>query len=232
MIVFFYLPSLKRNLRLFLYFSLFFFMIMLNFVISVYKIEILYILTEGTFGFVPWATYFLFGLLLGDFLINSSQNRFIKYTCIILPIGTIFLIIGIINILISGVIDNKKIEFYIASLGAFVIIFLTYHYYMDIKKVDSSITRVIIRWGKLAFSIYYIQYGILAIGILMFPLFINELYSSGFLIYQYALLLIMVLVAIELFLRLWKNFDYIFGLEWFMNKISTKSQFSKKFENP
>lgn len=55
----------------------------------------------------------------------------------------------------------------------------------------------------------------------------SKLYSSGFLLYQYLIILLIFLLTIELFLRVWQKLDYMLGLEWIMNKISPKSQFSK-----
>lgn len=97
--------------------------------------EFLNILIDGTFALIPWAISFLFELSLGDLLINSSQTQFVKYLYMFLPIGVTFLIVGILNVPITGIIDNKKIELYMASFGAFLILLLACHYYIDIKKV-------------------------------------------------------------------------------------------------
>ncbi len=84
------------------------------------------------------------------------------------------------------------------------------------------------RWGKLAFSVYYIHLGVIAVGIFLFPIFLNEIYTKGFFLYQFIIILIVFFIALEIFMRYWQKFNYILGIEWIMNKFMKKTLFLKK----
>ena len=228
MIIFCFLPFLKRKIRMFFYLFLFIFIYILNFLIIFHKIVPLYFLTDGIHGFIPYANFFIFGLFLGDLLTNSSPDGFKKNILVSLPISIVFVIIGFLGFLMTGDFMENKITYYIMSFGVFLILFSACYYFFDFKKVNHFLPRMIIRWGKFSFSIYYIHFGFIAMGKIIFPLLINDLYSKGFLYYQFLIIILFFFVSLELFMKIWEKIDYKFGLEWLMNKISKKSLFFEK----
>ena len=118
--------------------------------------------------------------------------------------------------------------FFMLMVGIFIILFCLCYYFFDRKGKDIYFQKSIIRWGKLAFSLYYIHFGVIAIGIIVFPLIIDEIYSSGFLIYQFIIFLVIFFISLELFIRIWQKYNFFLGVEWFMNKISKKTLFLKE----
>lgn len=227
MLFFFYIPFLNGRIRMISYLSLLVLIILLKFISLYLQIMILNVFVDGIFSFIPWVIFFLFGLILSDFMNNYFKDKHNRYLYIFIPLGIILLIISVTNVLKTDIVDNDTIEFYLMSLGAFIVLFSINYYFLDLKKVNSTLLKMIIKWGKLAFSIYYIQYGILAAGMIIFPIIFKDLYLSGFLPYQYIITLFTFLILLEIIIRLWKKYNYIFGLEWIMNKLSNKSLFSK-----
>jgi len=226
MITFFAIPFLKRNLRITIMFSSLFLIFLANYVIGYYKIEILYILVSGgDFPYIRWASFYVFGMVLGDLIINTPIDKFKKILIITLSTGIFLLILWFFWI--SQLLIDSFILSFSATFSIFFILFPIIYYFTDIKESESFFQETLTHWGKFSFSIYYIQFGVIAAGVIIFPLIISDIYSNGFLFYQYLILLVLIYIGIDIFLRIWKKFDYIFGIEWFLNLISKKSLFLK-----
>ena len=228
MLIFFIIHFLKRNLRIFLYLLLLFLIFLINYAILLFKNEILYTLVEGTFPFIPWANCFIFGLIIGDLLINSFKDRPNRKLLITLPIGIMTFSIWLL--LANGISNLINISFFIMVFGIFLILFSVCYFSLDVKKLNFPLLRTLICWGKLSFSIYYIQFAIIVGGIIIFPLLMSELYLFGFSVYHYIIILLISFLALGLFIKLWHKFDYILGIEWLMNKLIHKSMFSGKIK--
>ena len=241
MIIFFITPFLKRFLRIFFYLFFSFLLFLINYTILIFNIEILYILVEGTFPFIPWANCFIFGLFIGDLLINSFKDRSKRKILISLIIGTMFLSIGL---LLTNRISNlfttsffimvygiSKIFFFLIVFGIFLILFSITYFIFDVKKLNFFFIKTLICWGEISFSIYYIQYAIIVCGIIIFPFLLSDWYLFGLSVYHYIIFLLIAFLALGLFIKLWHKFDYILGVEWLMNKFIHKSIFSAKTKN-
>ena len=226
MLIFFMIPFLKRNLRRSLCFLFLFLIFLIHYAILFFKIEILYILVEGTFPFIPWANCFIFGLLIGDILISSFKEQSNKKLLITLSIGIMTLSIWLL--LANRISNLTNVSFFIMVFGIFLTLFPICYFILDVKKLNFIFLRTLIGWGKLSFSIYYIQFAIIAGGIIIFPLFLSQWYLYGFSVYLYILLLLISFLALGLFIKLWHKFDYILGIEWLMNKLIHKTIFSGK----
>ena len=230
MIFFFSFPFLKQRLQRILYLSLIILLFLLDFVISHYKITYLSILVEGAFPFIPWVNLFLFGLLFGGIISNGEIDQFSKKLKIYSTIGIMDIIIFSLWLFIylnTWYHYPQFFPFYMLNLGIFTMSFILCYYYFDIKSKEIYGQKSIILWGKLTFSMYYINWGVVAIGFLVFPLIFDEIYYSGFLIYQYVILMIVIFVLLEFFIRIWQRINFFLGIEWFMNKISKKTLFLK-----
>ena len=230
MVFFFAIQFCKKSLRILLHLILMIFLILFEFIIKSYNLTVLYILVEGTFEFVPWASFFLFGLIFGEFLL-SFTNEMINRKLISL------IIIGIVCFIFT-IFWMNYFDFYyyvpyffpnfIMMLGIFCILSSISYYVLDGKKNHFFLLESINRWGKLAFSVYYIHLGVIAVGIFLFPIFLNEIYTKGFFLYQFIIILIVFFIALEIFMRYWQKFNYILGIEWIMNKFMKKTLFLKK----
>ena len=226
MILYFFLPFLKRNIRLIIITSLFFLIYLLYYLIKFFSIKYISILISGgEFTFLPWTSFFIFGILIGDLIINTSYN-YLK------TLFKIFFLIGIIILFFWWfIIKELPLEMYVitflAAFSVFFIFFPLNYYLIDIKKLQSQFASRLIHWGRFSFSIYYIQFTIIAVGVLVFPFIIPDLFSKGFLIYQFLIIITMFYIGIDLFLKIWKKVNYIFSIEWFLNLINKKTLFSK-----
>jgi len=223
MIIFFFIPFLNRNLRIFIYIGLLTLIFMLNHIISYYEATLFYILIEGSFPIIPCANFFVIGLILSDLLLNLYEEQFKKVLLICIIIGSIDYILW--N-LYGGEIKYIWITTIFISSGLFLIFFPIIHYFVDMKKLNFFLQKIIIRWGKVSFSLYYIHFGIIAISLIIFPLIFNDFQLNGLVLYQYILILIILFLALEIFLRLWQRFNFKFSIEWFMSKFTKKSLFS------
>ncbi|MFX0186802.1 MAG: heparan-alpha-glucosaminide N-acetyltransferase domain-containing protein [Candidatus Hodarchaeota archaeon] len=225
MIIYFFIPFLKRELRIFTLFLIFFLLYLIYFLIQFYNIEYLAILVSGgDYTFLPWASLFIFGILIGDLIINMPTYYFKICFIIFFPIGIIILIIW--WLWFKDLRIDWWIVSFISAFSTFFIVFPLLYYFADIKEYQSKLLTRGTQWGRFSFSIYYLHFGVIAIGILIFPFIIPDLFSRGFLLYQFIIIVIMFYIGIELFLRVWKKLNYIFGIEWFLNFISKKELFS------
>jgi peptidoglycan/LPS O-acetylase OafA/YrhL len=226
MMIFFIIPFLKRFLRISLCLSLFFLIFMMNFIILFFNIEFLYNLVYyGLFPIIPWLNFFILGLLIGDLLKYSLNKREKRIMLIFSIIGSILFGFWIFWL---KPITYLWISIFSISIAMFFILLAVVHYYSDLKKSENILQRIIIRWSRLSLSIYYIHFGIIIVGLIIFPLIINDIYLKGFLIYQYLLIVLIFFLILELFIRIWQGFEYKFSFEWIMSKFTQKSLFSEK----
>ena len=232
MIVFFSFLFLKPNLRRILYVSLIILFFFFDFIITYHNYNDLSILDDGVFAFIPWVNFYIFGLLSGD-LISSWRKEHINRNVIIsITVGIggfITFFIWVVFYPHSSYYTPHFPPYFMLTIGIFIILFSTCYYLIDIKGRGFSLQNSIIHWSKLAFSIFYIHFGLIALGILVFPLIIGESYFLGFSISQFIILIFLFFLAIEIFLRIWKRYNYFLGIEWFMNKISKRTLFMKNF---
>lgn len=228
MILFFIIPFLKYYIRLFLYFSIFLILFIINFIVVFYEMIFLYIFViNGPFPFIPWSNFFIFGLFIGDLLRNSQKEQIKWILFNFLLVGFIFFLIWVI----WGIkISTGYISIFLKSYFIFLILFSVCYFYLDIKELDLILSRRLIQWGKTAFTLYYIQFIFVAGGLVLFPLVFNKTKMNSLLICQFFIVITIILFALELFLRLWHKFEYKFGIEWFMNKFTTRSLLSPKTE--
>ena len=225
MVLFYLIQFCKQSLRIVLHFILIIFLILFEFIIKSYNLTFLFILVEGTFEFVPWASFYLFGLLFGELYLSFSNEMLYKKLISLIIIGIcsfIFIVIWMSYFKFYYYIPYFFPNF-IIMIGIFCFLSSIFYYVLDVRKLNFYLQESLIRWGKLAFSIYYIHLGIISAGIILFPVFINEIYTNGFLPYHFILILIIFFVALIIFTKIWQKYNYILGIEWIMTKIIGKS---------
>ena len=229
MILFFILLFLIFHFKIIGYFLIMIFVFILNFIIVNFNLELLFFLVSGAFEIISWVNFFIFGLFIGDLLVLESGESFNKKLISLITIGLIIFIQWILLFLFSTI--DTFLYFFILRIWIFMIFFVISYYLLDLKKIESLLTRLTYRWSKLAFSIYYIQFAIIGIGIIFFPFIINESFLSDYLIYKFIILFFLVIIIIEIILQFWRLLDYRFGIEWLMNLFINKSLFSNKINN-
>ncbi|MFX1391999.1 MAG: acyltransferase [Promethearchaeota archaeon] len=226
MILFLIIPFLNQKIRIFFYifsFSLIFF---IYFFSSYSEGQFIFkFLVNGIFPFIPWVNFFLFGMGLSDFKLNSSIISQKREMSIILFIGVLVTFLWFFLFVLS--FDLFILTFF-KAIGLFLIFFSILYFYFDIKELESILSKRIIEWGKLAFSIYYLQFGIAICLKFLFDKKIIQFESLIVLFIQFLILASVILFFLEFFLLLWKKFEYKYGIEWLMNLFSSKSLFIKK----
>jgi hypothetical protein len=182
-------------------------------------------LVEGSVPFIPWVSFFLFGMILSDLkLISPKISQKVKII--------VFLLVGIIVLiswlLLISLISNLFFLTFFKAIGLFLIIFSFLHFYFDIKGRISIFSKRIIEWGELAFSLYYIQFGMILCLTILLNIKIIQVTSLQTLFIQFLISTSIILLFLEVFLIIWKKYEYKYGIEWFMSLFSYRSLFDKK----
>lgn len=225
MIIFFLVPFLKRNFRIMIYLVFIPIIFILGHVIIDNDIILLqFLVAGGEFPILPWINFFIFGLFIGDLLANLTEKELYKTFYIFIPMGLILVIIWffwVIKIL------YLFIHQFVWSIGAFLIAFPILFYFTDIKMYNSRVQRRIIEWGKTPFSIYYIHIVILLSIKIIFP-YVYQLFHMGLIsIPNFIIFVFIFTLILEIFLRIWKKFDYKYGMEWSMRRFAQFSFINK-----
>ncbi|MHA1440148.1 MAG: heparan-alpha-glucosaminide N-acetyltransferase domain-containing protein [Promethearchaeota archaeon] len=224
MIVFSFILIL-RKWRIIYFIFLIITVFMVTHLIYLYNLEFLKIFTKGSFPFIPWVNLFIFGLIIGTIYEKFSEELY-------KDLSKLFIILVVIIILFFcffwiNSIEYLNLNLFLFAFALFLILFSISYIFLDIRKVEFKLNNVLIRWGKLAFSIYYIHFIIITGVLILFSIFFVDFFSIDFQFYHFIIIFIIFLLFIEIFIRIWEKFDYILGLEWLINKISKRSLFSK-----
>ncbi|MHA1285320.1 MAG: heparan-alpha-glucosaminide N-acetyltransferase domain-containing protein [Promethearchaeota archaeon] len=182
--------------------------------ISIYRI-----LFFGSFPLIPWIILFNFGILTGVLFLNLMDYE-IKLFYIIIIILSIILLLNSFYFVIF--IKYNNYDLFLFSYAFFSFLFLIFYYIIDRIGKEIFIIESVKNWGKLSFSLYYIQFIIIGFFQIIFNLF-NIIFLAD--ITLFILILIISIIFIEILLRTWKKINYLFSLEWLLHKISKKSLF-------
>lgn len=176
--------------------------------------ETFYFLLTGSFPLLPWIGYFLFGRIA----YGLYQNKHLKNDTTLLSFSIIFLIISLLIFetykvdFLSSTRDQFPIFLLISSVHLFVFSLLIT--YVDHKHICLSLMNPLEKVGKICFTAYYIHFLIIltiqksaSIFFTYFPPAISNMVIF--------VIITAILVQIE---KSWKNYNYIFGFEWFIRK--------------
>ena len=205
MLIFIILPFLTKKWRFLLYVTLFFSIFTITHLINFYNLEMFYFLVKiGNFPLFPWANFFIVGILVGDLMFNASENEIYKILQIFSLSGSVLISIYIFW---AYNIYNLYLDIFIKNLGILFISFSILYYYLDIKENEYILQNRLTQWGRVAFSIYYLHFGIVAIGLFIFPLIISDFYPDLLFLYQYIIVTIIGVILIDWFLRIWEKYN-------------------------
>ncbi|MFX1276304.1 MAG: acyltransferase family protein [Promethearchaeota archaeon] len=226
LVVFFMIPFLRRIYRILFYFIISISVLLLEFIINLFNFEPLLFLVRGEWRFLPYSILFILGLTLGDIIHNiSSDKGFKQFMISCLLLGVSFLTIYFPFFDYS---DGSVLPHFIKVLGFFFIFYCFIFYFSDIKETNTSIEKSLIRWGKVSFSLYYISWGIVGIGLLVFPFIFPFWVQDRFITIPLLIALLLIFILLEVLLRIWEKFDFIFGLEWVIRKLTPNRQNDEK----
>lgn len=221
------MPFLKRLFRILLYFVLSILMVLIEFIINIFHIEPLLFLTRGDWHFFPYTIFFILGMLIGDIIYNASSDKLIKKILISsIIIGITFTIMFFLCF--DFLHDTTFIPLYVRSSGLFFILFPLIFYFSDMREKTIFIDKSLARWGKVSFSLYYFHWGIIGMGLLVFPILFDSWNEVGFLFIPLLIALLIIIILVEVFVRIWEKFDFILGLEWIVRKLTPNNLKSKK----
>ena len=226
MFAFFFIPFLRLRIRLICYFSLFLLVFLIGHLILYYNIEpILFLATGHDFPFFPYANYILFGLFLGDFLLNAKEENTYRYLLVFCLIS----VFSIINwVLWIREIQYLFIESFVWSLSTLLISFSIMHVYVDKKNHSFKFKETLLVWGRHSFSMFYVVTFLILIVEIFLSIFLRDVFYGGLPLYLFFIIYGICCVILYIFTILWKKIDYKYGLEWFMRKFADFSLIKEK----
>lgn len=226
MLLFSFIPFLRRKFRQIAYLSIFILIFIANHVIFYYNIIVLFFLvTNGTFSYLPWGNFFIIGLFLGDLLKNAPEDNIHKYLLMILLWGVILITVWAIWIQENFYLYAFHFTF---GTGVYLVLFTIFFFLLDFKKYNLRLHDRIIQWGRVTFSLYYVHFVILEGLKIAFRLLIVDYSEWHVYSYQFIILVVIFVIIIDLVIRFWYKYEYKYGLEWGMRRFADFSFKIKK----
>lgn len=187
------------------------------FVISVlinyFSVNSLYFLIKGIFPVIPWVSYFIFGQIVYE--VYDKNNFTIKNNLRMIGYSSFFLIFNILIIYLfpyEFVSSGRSCfpEFLlISSIFLFLIVIMIR--WVDLKKPLRKICLPFASIGKIAFTAYYLQ---TLLVVLSYDFIFNSV-PQGI---ANIIILLLVIMSFTIFEKLWRPYNYVFGLEWILRR--------------
>lgn len=193
----------------------------ISYIIKAPSQQALYFLVEfkpGSYPLLPWIGYFLFGRIIYELHQNVNMIKDNK----LMSFSIVFLILNLLMFKTSGIsfLSSNRVQFPIFLLisSIYLLIFSLIVRYIDNKHYWLQFMSPIESIGKICFTAYYVHYLLLFILVKSASFFPN--YFSPVILNLLMLVIIaMILVKLE---QKWRNFNYMFGFEWFIRKGTDK----------
>lgn len=186
----------------------------LSFLINHYQIESVYFLTKGVFPLLPWLSYFIFGQIMYE--VYKKKNLTLNRNLDLLIFSSIFFIFNLLILVFTYEFTSaNRVYFqeYLMISSIFLLCTVIIIRLVDLKNKFKKIVSPFESIGKIAFTAYYLQM------VLIIFSFYNVLKMPPTL--SNFIMLIISIIILALFERMWKKYDYIFGLEWLLRKGTT-----------
>ena len=218
------IAMIGRNKYLILIFT--FVSIILNLILPVdYPI----ILRAGSFPIIPFASFFLIGIIIKGLKPILERP---KIQIIALFISLVIFIWVIISYS-KDIINFSRYDVW-SFRGTLGIVSLYFFILSIIRAVINKTPKILtffkplLKIGNLSFSVYYIQYFLLIIS----PKILQLIFKCPEVIlinsFFWGILLLIIFFLLYIIVLVWERFNFIFSLEWFMNRyITTRSSFSQ-----
>lgn len=181
--------------------------------INYYQFESLYFLTKGFFPLIPWISYFIFGQLIYE--IYKERNLTLKKNKIILAYSTIFFSVNLLLLCLLQYTFQPEgrsnfPEFLMIS-SIFLLLIMSTIRWVDLKPHFKTILAPLNSIGKIAFTAYYFH---------IFVVFLSSYYIFKALPPGLGSIIILALSIsfLTILEKVWRKYEYIFGLEWILRK--------------
>jgi len=187
------------------------------------------ILRDGSMPIIPFAAYFLFGLLFSELRDTLNSRPMSAATgCCAVAVG------GALLYLQRGVLPNlTRFDFWTnpAVITIICLFLLLYLWLSAIQRGTWSPDKILIpevRIGKLAFSVYYVQYFLL----ILLPTVAGYILHRDVLVQMPTALWLVGMSALIGFLYcvvlVWARFGFKLSLEWIIHRyVSSRSMFAE-----
>lgn len=187
-----------------------------TFMIKLYQTPLSF-LAEGQFPVLPFIAYFILGQVI-VMLYNGWDVSKYKKVALIITL-TICILSGIVLLVYLNIqfdqSNRNTIPMFLIISGIQTFIILLLRDSVDKNNLFSRLLKPIGNLGLISFSAYYIHLGIiyalsnifLRVNLVIPPI-------------STLLFLIAITICIIVIERVWRNYDYIFGFEWLLRKIS------------
>lgn len=189
-------------------------------VVKTLRFEPLSILSSGIFPVLPWLNYFLLGMFVGyliQFNLNHSVDNRIRTSLRIILFGTtIFLWSKFYSY--PHILDSGQRSSFMSMLLIFTLISSLLVVFDFLLKYLRPIFIYCIKLGRVALSTYYFHMIYIYMVVVSCSFFNIEPKLNWGLV-EWILLNTFFWIPLFCFIRLfWENKNYLYSMEWFMNK--------------
>lgn len=180
------------------------------------------ILRGGPFPIIPFAAYFLVGIIFAQLRQLTNQKKVI---CIAMPLSMVILLI-IVFFQGTQILRLTRYDVWNAEgvfgISALYLLTLNIARLLQAWPLFAKNNGFLIKFGNVSFSLYYIQFLILII----IPRLLESVVHQKLLLLLPTIIWFILLFLLYVFLYamvvVWSHYGYQYGLEWFMNKYISK----------
>lgn len=187
----------------------------LSYLISTFHIDSLYsLITPSSFS-MNMISFFIFGQLI--FEIYNKENISLKNNSKLLIYAISFIAISFaIQYIFPYNFDYEnrtKFTVFLMSSSIMLFVMLILIRFIDIKKYLRKICVPFENIGRIAFTAYYLH--------LLIIFLLKKLIMGHFLLYaDNLIILILTVMILAVFEKIWRKYNYVFGLEWTLRKVA------------
>ena len=216
---------IPNNLKSKVFFLIFTFIS--TFIISNFYPDVFYFLINDIYAFFPWVGYFLYGRIFYELYNRSFKDETLfGFSLVFLISSLLTMNICKVDFLLS---TRDQFPMFLFLSSFYFIIFTLMIIFIDRRHFHHCFFNLLENVGKICFTSYYIHFPILFFINYVFKVFFGD--TTSFKSFDSLVLNIIILLFIIIILsyieKKWRNYNYIFGFEWF---IRTGSQILIKLQ--
>lgn len=186
------------------------------FIISNFYQNVFYFLINDIYAFFPWVGYFLCGRIFYELYSRSFKDEtLLGFSLLFLISSLLIMKILKMDFLLSAR-DQFPMFLFISSFC--FIIFALMIIFIDRRHFYHSFFNLFENIGKICFTSYYIHF-----PILFFSIYVSKVFFGGTIFLEYfssltlnIIILLLLIIILSCTEENWRNYNYIFGFEWFI----------------
>lgn len=182
----------------------------LTFIAQTYFSQPLSFLLNDFSPVLPWLAYFVMGQIIHEIYANKKGPSYLLLLASFFTFILSFLIFYLSNIPVSTESRTQLPIFFLLS-SLFLLIQSIFIILVDRSHFWQYIFNPLERIGKIAFTVYYLQYPLIFGAVFI----INKLHLFPTSIIPAILVIIGIFALLE---KYWEKYEYIFGFEWIIRK--------------